>query len=95
MALAIIGGLPARFATYAQLYRDVYAKAGHDMKMLQGINSHTYIADTSQRAADEFYPHYADVMSRIGQESGFLVVKMFHAKIAKKGSNSFRVFPCL
>src|SRR5262249_23512275 len=30
MALAIIGGLPARFAPYIQLYRDVYKKAGHD-----------------------------------------------------------------
>src|SRR5215218_7828426 len=48
MALAIIGGMPARFAPFARLYRDVYQKAGHDLNTLQlGINSHTYIADTS------------------------------------------------
>jgi probable LLM family oxidoreductase len=72
MALAIIGGMPARFAPYAQLYRDVYQKEGHDMSQLQlGINSHTYIADTSQQAGDEFYPPYAEVMARIGRERGW------------------------
>jgi probable LLM family oxidoreductase len=72
MALAIIGGLPARFAPYAQLYRQMYEKAGHDLNKLQlGINSHTYIADNSQKAADEFYPSYADVMTRIGKERGW------------------------
>lgn len=72
MTLAIIGGMPARFASYAGLYRDVYQKSGHDMSKLQlGINSHTYIADTSQQAADEMYPPYAEVMTRIGKERGW------------------------
>jgi alkanesulfonate monooxygenase SsuD/methylene tetrahydromethanopterin reductase-like flavin-dependent oxidoreductase (luciferase family) len=72
MALAIIGGLPARFAPLTRLYRDVYSKAGHDITGLQlGINSHTYIADTSQAAADEFYPSYAAVMTQIGKERGW------------------------
>jgi len=72
MALAIIGGLPARFKPYAQLYQSVYAKAGHDPKEMQlGINSHTYIADDSQQARDEFYPPYSDVMNRIGMERGW------------------------
>src|SRR5215212_7993837 len=72
MALAIIGGQPARFAPFARLYRDMYKEAGHDMNELQlGINSHTYIADTSQQAVDEFYPSYSEVMSRIGKERGW------------------------
>lgn len=72
MMLAIIGGLPARFAPFAKLYREVYEKAGHDAGKLQlGINSHTYISDSSQQAADEFYPPYAEVMSRIGRERGW------------------------
>jgi probable LLM family oxidoreductase len=72
MALAIIGGLPARFAPYVQLYRDVYKKAGHDSSLLQlGINSHTYIAEDSQTARDEFYPPYSEVMNRIGRERGW------------------------
>jgi len=72
MALAIIGGLPARFTPYVRLYEDVFAKAGHDPgKMQLGINSHTYIADESQNARDEFYPPYSDVMNRIGTERGW------------------------
>jgi len=70
--LAIIGGMPARFAPFTKLYRDVYTKAGHPQNKLQlGINSHTYIAETSQQARDEFYPPYAEVMTRIGKERGW------------------------
>ncbi|EMR03258.1 LLM class flavin-dependent oxidoreductase [Cesiribacter andamanensis] len=70
--LAIIGGQPARFAPFAQLYRQVYEKAGHPMDRLQfGLNSHTYIADSKQQALDEFFPPYAEVMSRIGRERGW------------------------
>lgn len=72
MALAIIGGLPARFAPYIQLYRDVYTKAGHDpAKMQLSINSHTYLAEDSQQARDEFYAPYSEVMNRIGRERGW------------------------
>ena len=72
MALAIIGGTPYQFASLVQLYRDTYKKAGHDMGKLQlGINSHVYVADDSQQAADEFYPTYAEVMSKIGKERGW------------------------
>lgn len=72
MMLAIIGGSPDRFAPYVKYYRDVSQQFGYDRSTLQvGINSHTYIADTSQQAADEFYPAYADVMTRIGRERGW------------------------
>ncbi len=72
MALAIIGGLPARFAPYTKLYRDVYKKSGHDQGILQlGINSHAYLAETSQQAGDEFFPAYAGVMTQIGKERGW------------------------
>jgi probable LLM family oxidoreductase len=72
MALAIIGGIPARFAPLTKLFKDVHKKAGHDEKALQlGINSHVYIADTSQAARDEFYPPYSEVMNRIGRERGW------------------------
>ena len=36
-----------------------------------GINSHTYVAATSQQAMDEFYPAYAPMMNRIGRERGW------------------------
>ncbi len=36
-----------------------------------GINSHMYIADTAQRAADEFFGPYSQMMNRIGRERGW------------------------
>jgi probable LLM family oxidoreductase len=72
MMLAIIGGMPARFAPFVRLYRDMYARTEHSQERLQiGINSHTYIAETSQCARDEFYPPYSEVMTRIGKERGW------------------------
>ncbi len=72
MALAIIGGAPARFVPLVGVYRDAAANAGHDPAALGlGINSHCYIADTSKRAADEFFPGYARVMTRLGRERGW------------------------
>jgi probable LLM family oxidoreductase len=72
MAVAIIGGMPARFTSLTKLYKDVYKKAGHNENDLQlSINSHCFIADSSQKARDEFYPPYSEVMTRIGRERGW------------------------
>ncbi|HJQ54995.1 MAG TPA: LLM class flavin-dependent oxidoreductase [Gemmatimonadaceae bacterium] len=72
MALAIIGGSPERFAPFVSLYRDTASKAGHDLSSMPvSINSHAYIADESKRAADEFFPSYAYVMTKIGRERGW------------------------
>jgi probable LLM family oxidoreductase len=72
MALAIIGGMPERFLPFINLFRQAAREAGHDWEHLPvGINTHGYVADTSQRAADEFFPSYAAQMSRIGRERGW------------------------
>ena len=72
LAVAIIGGEPARFAPLVRLYRDAAREGGHDPAALPvSINSHTYVAETSERAADEFFPAYAAMMTRIGRERGW------------------------
>jgi probable LLM family oxidoreductase len=72
LAVAIIGGAPERFAPLVDLYRRAAGEAGHDAAALPvGINSHAYIAETSQRAADEFFPSYSMMMSRLGRERGW------------------------
>jgi probable LLM family oxidoreductase len=72
LALAIIGGTPERFVPLVDLYREAGARAGHDPSTLKvSIDSHAYVADDSQRAADEFFPPYAETMSRIGRERGW------------------------
>lgn len=72
MLIAIIGGLPERFVPLFDLYRRSAKEAGHDpSEMPVGIGSHGFISDSSSQAADEFYPPFADVMSRIGRERGW------------------------
>jgi len=72
MLLAIIGGLPDRFVPLTDLYRRAAKEAGNDAESLQvGIGSHGFIADDSQKAADLFYPPFADVMTRLGKERGW------------------------
>jgi probable LLM family oxidoreductase len=58
--LANIGGEPARFRPFIDLYRRSFRDAGHDPAGIKvGISSHLHIQKDSQRARDEFYPHYA------------------------------------
>jgi probable LLM family oxidoreductase len=72
LALAIIGGQPERFAPMVELYREAARQGGHDADALPvSINSHTFVADTTQQAADTFYGPYAAVMTRIGRERGW------------------------
>ena len=72
LALAIIGGMPERFAPVAQLYRQAARQAGHDPAQLPlSINSHGFIADDTQAAVDAYYPSATVVMNKIGRERGW------------------------
>jgi probable LLM family oxidoreductase len=65
MALAIIGGEPARFVPLTQLYR----AAGGTAPV--SLNMHGFVADTTAAAADIYYPAHSGVMNRIGRERGW------------------------
>ena len=72
MALAIIGGQPARFRPVVDLYRQAAADAGHDPQALPvSINSHGFVADEAEEAADLAWPPYRETMGRIGRERGW------------------------
>ena len=72
MALAIIGGMPERFAPLADLYRESALEAGHDLaKLALSINSHGFIADESKQAADDYFPSFSVMMNKIGRERGW------------------------
>jgi probable LLM family oxidoreductase len=76
LMIAIIGGAPARFAPLVDLYHRAVAQGAADPAPGRagpavGINSHTYLAATSQRAADEYFPPYSQMMNRIGRERGW------------------------
>src|SRR5690606_22699415 len=70
LALAIIGGLPERFAPFAELHRRAAREAGHPQPRFS-INSHGFIADTSEQAADLAFPAFKLTMDRIGRERGW------------------------
>jgi probable LLM family oxidoreductase len=72
MALAIIGGMPERFAPFVNLYRQAAVEYGHDPAALPvSINSHGFIADSKQQAIDESFPAVAAAMNKIGRERGW------------------------
>jgi probable LLM family oxidoreductase len=72
LAIAIIGGQPERFAPLANLYREAGRQAGHDPAQLKlSINSHGFLADDSNQAADDYFPSVAVMMNRIGRERGW------------------------
>lgn len=72
LMLAIIGGMPEQFVPFVNLYKDTAKEVGQDMSKLQfGINNHVYVSEDSQKAGDEFYPYYATMMNRVGQDRGW------------------------
>lgn len=72
VALAIIGGEPARFAPLFDLYRRAAAQNEVDPAGLRtSINVHGFVGETTQKAADTFYAPQAAVMDRIGRERGW------------------------
>lgn len=72
LALAIIGGMPERFAPMADLFRRSAAAAGHDSETLpMSINSHGFIADTDGAAREIATGPFLETMNRIGRERGW------------------------
>jgi probable LLM family oxidoreductase len=72
LMLAIIGGRPQQFVHFIDLYKESSRKSGRDLSALQfGINNHFYVSEDSQKAGDEFYPYYAEMMNRVGRDRGW------------------------
>jgi probable LLM family oxidoreductase len=72
LMVAIIGGETADFAPYIDLYRRTFKRSGHpEAQMKVGMHSIGYVADTAQKAADEFFPGYAKAFTKIGRERGW------------------------
>ena len=57
LMLAIIGGEPARFKPYVDLYQRAYAQFGKPLQPI-GVHSPGYVADTDAQAQEEFFPNY-------------------------------------
>jgi alkanesulfonate monooxygenase SsuD/methylene tetrahydromethanopterin reductase-like flavin-dependent oxidoreductase (luciferase family) len=88
MALAIIGGMPERFAPFAEIHRQAAIEAGFDPPPPLSINGHGLVADTSQEAADTAFPAVKKMMDKIGRERGWppLERPTFEASRTRRGS---------
>jgi alkanesulfonate monooxygenase SsuD/methylene tetrahydromethanopterin reductase-like flavin-dependent oxidoreductase (luciferase family) len=62
LMVAIIGGEPRRFRPLIDLYRGAGRRAGHSPERLTvGLHSVGFLADTTDEAAEIFFPGYAHI----------------------------------
>src|ERR1700723_1793979 len=60
LMVAILGGQPKRFRPLIDLYREAGRRSGHSPDRLTvGLHSIGFLADTTDEAADTFFPGYA------------------------------------
>jgi probable LLM family oxidoreductase len=75
LMVAIIGGETRSFRPLIDLYREAGRRAGHSPDQLKvGIHSLGYVAETTQEAADDFFPGYARAFTDVGKERGWPAV---------------------
>ncbi len=70
LMLAIIGGDPARFAPYVDLYHRAFKEFGRPARPI-GVHSPGYVAETDEQAREELWPDYKAMRDRIGKERGW------------------------
>src|SRR4029077_15743787 len=72
LMVAIIGGEPGRFRPLVDLYREPGRQHGYSAEQLKvGVHMLGYVGDSTQDAADTFYPGYAKAMTDVGRERGW------------------------
>jgi probable LLM family oxidoreductase len=72
LMLAIIGGPPARFEPFSQLFRQALEQFGQPDRPV-GVHSPGHVAATDQQARDEFWPHYLEMIRSVSKTRGFAV----------------------
>jgi probable LLM family oxidoreductase len=72
LMVAIIGGQPARFRPLIDLYREAGRRAGHALEKLKvGLHLIGFLGDSTEQAADDFFPGYQHTFTEIGKERGW------------------------
>ena len=72
LALAIIGGPPARFAAYSELFGRALEKFGRPPLPVM-VHSPGHVAATDEQAKAEFWPRWRDIMTAMAPVRGFAV----------------------
>jgi probable LLM family oxidoreductase len=87
LALAIIGGSPARFAGFSQLYRQALEEYGRPPLPVM-VHSPGHVAATDEQAKAEFWPRWRDLITRVAAERGFRIPTeaSFEAETGPRGA---------
>ena len=72
LMLAMIGGNPARFAPFSELFQQALERFGRD-PLPVGLHSPGHVAATDEQARDEFWPPYLETIRRYSKIRGFAV----------------------
>jgi probable LLM family oxidoreductase len=72
LMLAIIGGSPARFAPFSQLFREALESFGR-APLPVGVHAPGHVAATDEEAREEFWPRYLEVITRMSKIRGFAI----------------------
>ena len=89
LMVAVIGGETRRFRPLIDLYREAGKKAGYPPEKLKvGLHSPGYVAETTEEAADDYFPGFARAVSDIGKERGWgeMTREDFDAQRGPRGS---------
>ncbi|MET0975348.1 MAG: LLM class flavin-dependent oxidoreductase, partial [Leifsonia sp.] len=70
LVLAIIGGSPARFRPFVDLYHRALDQLGKPTLPI-AVHSPGHIADTDDLAREQLWPHHQAMVTRIGRERGW------------------------
>lgn len=72
LVVAVIGGHTERFRPLVDLYKEAYAGAGHrENEMKISLHSLGFVGSEHQETLDTYYPGYARMFNKVGQERGW------------------------
>jgi probable LLM family oxidoreductase len=70
LMLAIIGGPPERFAAFSGLFHQALERFSQPPRPI-GVHSPGHVAATDERAREEFWPNWLDIIRSLGRSRGF------------------------
>jgi alkanesulfonate monooxygenase SsuD/methylene tetrahydromethanopterin reductase-like flavin-dependent oxidoreductase (luciferase family) len=87
LMLAIIGGSPARFAPFSQLFQQALERFGR-APLPVGVHGPGHVAATDEQALDEFWPRYLQVIRHYSRIRGFAVPtkESFRYEVGPRGA---------
>jgi probable LLM family oxidoreductase len=89
LMIAVIGGETHRFKPLVDMYRETGRRAGHSPDKLKvGLHSLGYVAKSSKKAIEDYFPGYAKTFTRIGKERGWppVTLERFKAQNGPTGA---------